>query len=164
MNLCGATGGRNAFERTLHMLGLKQKNDSPAIRQPKAQSNGSINPSSSGWPGETRAKPIRNQLPIAPSTYYSAFLLHVLSRRDAGWQVPAAREQSPWLDAWEMGLGSRRRDRIEVSQCVHHSGRLCGPYSAGGSKSQLLRKSNRRRQNDGMGLKEPSTKPGPLPC
>jgi Integrase core domain len=42
------TGGRNAFEYVLPLLGVRQKNGSPGHPKPKAKPNGSTRPSNAG--------------------------------------------------------------------------------------------------------------------
>ena len=50
-------------------------------------------------------------------------MLDVFSRRVVGWQLSTTMHTALALDALEMGLWTRRRDRKDVSQLVHHSDR-----------------------------------------
>ncbi|MCQ9163970.1 IS3 family transposase [Arthrobacter sp. STN4] len=54
---------------------------------------------------------------------YAAFVLDVFSRRVVGWQLSTTMHTALALDALEMGLWTRHRDRKDVSQLVHHSDR-----------------------------------------
>ncbi|WP_407636050.1 DDE-type integrase/transposase/recombinase [Paeniglutamicibacter gangotriensis] len=54
---------------------------------------------------------------------YAAFVLDVFSSRVVGWQPYATMHTALALDALEMGLCTRRRDRKDVSRLVHHSDR-----------------------------------------
>ena len=73
--------------------------------------------------------PAPNCLWVADITYirtfsgwvYAAFVLDVFSRRVVGWQLSTTMHTALALDALEMGLWTRRRDRKDVSQLVHHS-------------------------------------------
>lgn len=75
--------------------------------------------------------PAPNCLWVADITYiktfsgwvYAAFVLDVFSRRVVGWQLSTTMHTALALDALEMGLWTRRHDRKDVSQLIHHSDR-----------------------------------------
>ena len=54
---------------------------------------------------------------------YCAFILDVFSRRVVGWQVSTSLRTDLALDALQMGLWTRQRDRHDISALVHHSDR-----------------------------------------
>lgn len=72
-----------------------------------------------------------NRLWVAGLTYvkthsgwvYVAFILDVYSRRVVGWQTSTSMRTDLALDALDMGLWARKRDRQEVTGLVHHSDR-----------------------------------------
>ena len=61
------TGGRNAFEYVLPLLGVRQKNGSQATPKPRARSSGSSRPCSAGSPPDRRP-------PVPPSSRFSRYV------------------------------------------------------------------------------------------
>ena len=86
--------------------------------------------------------PEPNCLWVADITYiktfsgwvYAAFVLDVFSHRVVGWQLSTTMHTTLALDTLEMGLWTRRRDRKDVLQLVHHSDR--GPAYDSGEMDQ----------------------------
>ncbi len=72
-----------------------------------------------------------NRFRVADITYirtfsgwvYASFIIDVFSRRVVGWQVSRSLRTDLALDAWEMGLWTRRRAGEDLSGLVHHSDR-----------------------------------------
>jgi len=72
-----------------------------------------------------------DQLWVADITYirtfsgwvYAAFVTDVFSRRIVGWQLSRNMRTDLVLDALEMGIWTRQRERRDLSRLVHHSDR-----------------------------------------
>jgi putative transposase len=72
-----------------------------------------------------------NRLWVADITYvkthsgwvYASFVMDVFSRRIVGWQLSVNLYTDLALDALNMGIWTRQRDKADLSQLIHHSDR-----------------------------------------
>lgn len=128
LNRAGHKVARCTVERLMRKAGLR------GIRRakgPRTTVPGSLSERPADLVHRQFTAPAPNCLWVADITYirtfsgwvYAAFVLDVFSRRVVGWQLSTTMHTALALDALEMGLWTRRRERKDVSQLVHHSDR-----------------------------------------
>ncbi|WP_346140860.1 IS3 family transposase, partial [Kutzneria viridogrisea] len=124
----GRTVARCTVARLMRTGGLQGVS---RLRTPRTTRPGKGNDSRPDLVKRTFTAPAPNRLWVADITYirtftgwvYAAFVLDVFSRRVVGWQVSTSLRTGLALDALEMGLWTRRRDRQDTRALVHHSDR-----------------------------------------